>query len=343
MRNQQEVQMTRRTFRLAALAAVAVLASASSVPALAAGVHGAGPRQSGLAWVALGDSYTAGAIAAAGEEFEHPRDGCVRTTDSYPEIIARDLGPLVSLKNVSCGNATIDNITSVGQFPIGHEIPPISTDPDFPFPQVPIQLRAVNLNTRLVTVGIGGNTLGFGEILQTCLALGALTGNRGTPCKNFFDRDTMGDEPFGARFRDLAADYDDMLAAIHAAAPAARIITVGYPFIIPDDASKCTFGVTQEAQMQFGTITHGDLNWLRASVLERLNSVIEEATIRNGDTFVNIYNSGRGHSVCDADKWVEGLLDTQGRPALVHPNAAGQENAARQVERAILGLNAIRR
>ncbi len=94
---------------------------------------------------------------------------------------------------------------------------------------------------------------------------------------------------------------------------------------------------------QFSTITHGDLNWLRTSVLERLNSVIEEETTRSGDTFVNIYDSSRGHSVCDPDKWVEGILDTQGRPALVHPNSAGQANTARLVERAILGLDAARR
>ena len=198
--------MTRLTARLAVLTTAAALASAASVSAFAAGSvhtpgHGARPQQAGLNWVALGDSYTAGAIPAAGEEFENPRDGCVRTTGSYPQVIAGDLGPLVSLKNVSCGNATIENITTVGQFPIGHQIPGISTDPDYPFPQVPIQLRAINLNTRLVTVGIGGNTLGFGEILQTCLALGAQTGNTGTPCKNFFTKDTLGDEPFDARFR----------------------------------------------------------------------------------------------------------------------------------------------
>ncbi len=339
--------MARRTLRLATLAAVAILASAVSVPAIAAGGHQAKPQQAkpqqaGLAWVALGDSYTAGAIPAAGEEFEQPRDGCVRTTNSYPQVIARDLGPLVSLTNVSCGNATIANVTTVGQFPVGHQIPPISTDPDYPFPQLPIQLRALNINTRLVTVGIGGNTLGFGEILQTCLALGAQTGNTGTPCKDFFTRDTLGDEPFEARFVDLGADYDEMLFAIHNAAPAARVITVGYPFIIPDDVRKCTFGDSTEAMKQFGTITDGDLTWLRTSVLERLNSVIEEEATRNGDTFVNIYNSGRGHSVCDPDKWVTGILDGEGRPALIHPNSAGQENTARQVERAILGLQASR-
>ncbi len=335
--------MPPRVFRLAALAAVAVLASAVSVPAIAAGTHGTRPQQAGLAWVALGDSYTAGAIPAAGEEFEQPRDGCVRTTNSYPEVIARDLGPLISLKNVSCGNATIENVTTVGQFPTGRQIPPISTDPDYPFPQVRVQLRAVSINTRLVTVGIGGNTLGFGEILQTCLALGAQTGNVGTPCKNFFTKDTVGDEPFDARFRDLAADYDDMLFILHQAAPAARIITVGYPFIIPEDTSKCTFGDSPAAMRQFSTITHGDLTWLRTSVLERLNTVIEEETIRSGDTFVNTYNSSREHSVCDSDKWVDGILDAQGRPALVHPNTAGQANTARLVERAILGLSAIQR
>jgi len=89
---------------------------------------------------------------------------------------------------------------------------------------------------------------------------------------------TLGDEPFEARFRDLAADYDEMLFAIHTAAPAALVITVGYPFIVPEDTSKCTYGSSPAALKQFSTITHGDLGWLRTSVLERLNSVIEQET-----------------------------------------------------------------
>lgn len=328
---------------LAVITSAAVITAATSIPAPAtaeaksAPGHPASPKHAGLSWVAMGDSYTAGAIAAAGNEFEDPRDGCVRTDMSYPEVVARDLGSLISLKNVSCGNAKIENVTTIGQYPIGHEIPGISADPDYPFPQVPVQLRAITINTRLVTVGIGGNTLGFGEILGVCSDLGLKALGVGTPCKNYYTRDSIGDEPFDVRFRDLAAEYDEMLFAIHVRAPVARVITVGYPFIVPDDTTKCTFGNF----LQFGTITRGDLNWLRADVLERLNSVIEDETIRNGDTFVNIYDSSRGHSVCDSDKWVEGIyssLSPEKVPALVHPNVAGQANAAHQVERAILGL-----
>ncbi|MER5619085.1 hypothetical protein [Streptomyces sp. NPDC002215] len=126
-----------------------------------------------LSWVALGDSYTAGVIQATGNELEIPRDGCARTTESYPEVIRRDFGSLVNLRNVSCGAATVKDIYETEQTPLGRPLPPAGTDPDAPFAPVAPQIDAVDPGTDLITVGAGGNTVGFGEILFRCLALGA--------------------------------------------------------------------------------------------------------------------------------------------------------------------------
>jgi len=295
-----------------------------------------------LNWVALGDSYSAGVIHAAGPTFEEPRDGCQRTTGSYPEVIRRDLGSLVHLRNVSCGNATIAEVTHSRQSPIGYElhIPGVAEihDPDYPFAPVSPQIDALSPQTDVVTVGIGGNSLGFGEILGKCITLGPSGGFGSNPCKDYY---TSGDtESIETRLQHVEHDYDQMLAAIHARAPFAKVITVGYPAVIPDNAANCLYGNL----LQFATIRQPDLNWLRDSVLQPLNAAIHRASTAHGDTYVDIYSSSKGHSVCATgqDKWVEGVKERLGGDdnpntwALVHPNTRGQANAATHVEEAIL-------
>lgn len=330
--------MARLRVRLAVTCSATAVVSALVAPTAAVAQQGATatPRQT-FEWAALGDSYTAGVIRSAGEEFEAPpRDGCVRTTRSYPEVIKRDLGPLVHLTNVSCGDAKVANIADVGQFPIGRHLPPLSEDPDYPFAQVDPQLDRVSPDTDVITVGIGGNTLGFGEILTTCLALGKETGDVGAPCRDHFTNDAGGDT-IEQRLVELGAEYDQMLTDIHARAPHAKVITVGYPYVIPEDVTSCIYG----SLVGFGTVTHDDLRWLRPNVLEPLNTVIHNETVRHGDTFVDIYTSGRGHSVCDkagGNNWVDGIFSTllPAEVGFVHPNAKGHANAATHVEAAII-------
>lgn len=312
--------------RLAVLCSATALAAGALAPAQLAG---ATPAAAAAAydWVALGDSYTAGVIPAAGEVFEVPRDGCERTDLSYPQVIDRDLGSLIELTNVSCGAATIEDVTFNAQQPIGRHLPPFSEDPDYPFPPVPPQSEAVNPGTDVVTVGVGGNTLGFAEILFTCLQLGSGTGGVGTPC-----RDDLADNIPG-RLAKVSKDYDDMLATLHERAPHAKIINVGYPTVIPQDTSKCRYNDLE----QFGSITQGDLDWLRDDVLGPLNATIEKAAGEYGDAFVDLAPSMRNHSVCDAGRWVEGLFTrVPDEVAFVHPNAKGHKNAGDQVSTAIL-------
>ena len=311
--------------RLAVLGSAAALAAAALVPVQLAGATPA--AAAAYDWVALGDSYTAGVIPAAGDTFEVPRDGCERTDRSYPQVIDRDLGSLIDLTNVSCGAATIEDVTFNAQQPIGRHLPPFSEDPDYPFPPVPPQSEAVGPGTDVVTVGVGGNTLGFAEILFTCLQLGDGSGGVGTPC-----RDDLADN-IPARLTKVGKDYDDMLATLHERAPHAKIVNVGYPTVIPEDTSKCWYNDWE----QFASITPGDLDWLRDDVLKPLNATIEKSAGEHGDAFVDLAPSSQNHSVCDAGKWVEGVFTTfPSDVAFVHPNAKGHKNAADQVAVAIL-------
>ncbi|MFJ4832047.1 SGNH/GDSL hydrolase family protein [Streptomyces sp. NPDC088747] len=315
--------------RLAVLGSAAALAAAALVPAQFAGATPAAAAAAGPAydWVALGDSYTAGVIPAAGETFEVPRDGCERTDRSYPQVIDRDLSSLIELTNVSCGAATVEDIAFSAQQPIGRHLPPLSEDPDYPFPPVPPQSEAVGPGTDVITVGAGGNTLGFAGILFTCLQLGDGSGGVGTPC-----RDGLADD-IPARLAKVGRDYGDMLGALHERAPHAKVVNVGYPTVIPQDTSKCRYNDWE----QFASITPGDLDWLRDDVLNPLNSTIAKAAGEHGDTFVGLTDSSRSHSVCDAGKWAEGVFTAfPNDVAFVHPNAQGHRNAADHVSAALL-------
>ncbi len=321
--------MARFCTRFALLGSAVALTAGVAVPVQLAGASSASAAAE-YQWVALGDSYTAGVIQAAGDVFEVPRDGCERTDRSYPQVIDRDLGGLFDLTNISCGAATIANVTDAAQEPIGRNLPPISQDPDYPFPAVPPQSQAVDADTDVITVGVGGNTFGFAEILTRCQELGGGSDGEGTPCK-----DALG-SGVRARLNKVSTEYDRMLAVLHERAPKAKIRAVGYPTIVPNDTTKCTYGdVTQ-----FGNITRGDLAWLRTSVLEPLNKTIERSTTTQETAgFVDLYTSSRAHSVCDENKWVEGFITLPDQLSFVHPNAAGHRNAADHVEEAL--LNAI--
>ena len=84
-----------------------------------------------------------------------------------------------------------------------------------------------------------------------------------------------------------------MLTALRRAAPKARIITVGYPHLVPEDTTKCIPG----SLFGFGAITRDDLAWLRVTALEPLNAMIRARTAQQSGQYVDVYTSSKGHSV----------------------------------------------
>ncbi|MBC9719603.1 SGNH/GDSL hydrolase family protein [Streptomyces sp. TRM66268-LWL] len=310
----------------AALAATVVgSGTASALPGSSAAV---------VDWVALGDSYTAGVIPASGAPIPEPggRSGCERTTGAYPRVVAETLTD-IALTDVSCGNAQIKHVVAERQVPIGQGFP--EPDPEGPFNPVPIQLDAINASTDVVTVGIGGNTLGFGEILITCLV--ASGGESAAPCMDYYASGATTD--IDTRLDQLAIEYAEMLKGIHAKAPDAMVFTVGYPSIIPNDVNTCSRDADGNGREdQFGNVKPGDLDWLRSSVLEKLNERIRDVSADDGRAqYVDVYSGSQGHDACaQADqKWVEGLKTADGDWALVHPNAGGQNHTGERVAAAL--------
>jgi len=284
-----EVHMRSRLLTLvaAALAALAALAA----PAL--GASGA--------YVALGDSFTSGPLIP--NQVGSPA-GCLRSDRNYPRVTRAGLTDIATFRDVSCSGAVTADLFAPQSVPLGTNPP---------------QLDAVRPDARVVTVGIGGNDIGFSDIVINCARL-----NPFDPCRD--DYVSGGRDAISARIAATAARIDAVLAGIAARAPDARVFVVGYPVILPASGLGCWPVVP---------ITPTDVPYLRAKTVE-LNAMLAARAAAAGATFVDTYMSSVGHDVCQSAsvKWVEGLIPVN-PAAPVHPNANGMANTGAVVLRAI--------
>jgi lysophospholipase L1-like esterase len=260
-------------------------------------------------YVALGDSYTAGPLIPnqAGEPAL-----CFRSDHNYPSLVAQATHP-AAFRDVSCSGAATANMTQQQPLlsrsvPLGHNAP---------------QFDALTRDTAVVTVGIGGNDLGFGDLALTCLALG-LVDPAGAPCRQ---RYTAGGVDQNAQTIDaIAPRVAGVLSGIHERAPNARVLLVGYPDILPTTGPGCYPLVPLAA---------GDVPYLNG-VEVGLNRMLAAQASAHDATYVDTYTPGVGHDVCQAPgvKWVEGVVPTAGAFSL-HPNGLGMQAVAGEVAGAL--------
>jgi lysophospholipase L1-like esterase len=286
-----------------------VLRRAAVLPLSAAGVLALvllpqAAQAGGPSYVALGDSYTSGPL------IPNPTGSplaCLRSTNDYPQLTAAAIGAS-SFTNISCSGATTADMNQPQSVTGGTNQP---------------QFSALNSGTTVVTMGIGGNDIGFLSIIETC-AEESLTNPFGSPCKNHYD--SNGVDQLAQAINNLAPTIGSLLGQIHQLAPNARVFLVGYPVILPNSGDGCWPVVP---------IAYGDVPYLR-SVEQKLNSMLSSEASANNATFVDTYTDSIGHDACQATgtKWVEGLIPTS-PAAPFHPNELGEEHMADQVEAAI--------
>ncbi|MFI9719772.1 SGNH/GDSL hydrolase family protein [Streptomyces sp. NPDC052396] len=274
---------------LAAVGAATALAAGAAAPTMAAT-----PVTGGERYVALGDSYTSGPGIP-----EQSGGDCARSSVNYPSLTAKALHQK-SFRDVSCSGAKTGDMWQAQ----GANGP---------------QLNALGRTTRLVTVGIGGNDVGFGEIIRTCAQL-SVSDPAGDPCRKQYT--AGGTDQLTQRINDTAPKIAQVLAAIHQRAPKAKVVLVGYPSIMPDNGVGCFPAVPMAA---------GDVAYLRDTE-KQLNAMLQaqagKAHIRYADT----YRATVGHDVCqpEATRWIEGAQPS--RPAApFHPNADGEQAMSRPV------------
>ncbi len=275
-----------------AMVAAAALAAAAFSPASA--------QAAGLTtnrYVALGDSYTSAPFTGtpAGTPL-----GCLRSDNNYPHVAAASINP-GSFADVSCGGATTDDMFNTQSTDAGDNPP---------------QLDAVTAGTDLVTLGIGGNDIGFSDIVKSCLTYNPFA----TPCKDKYV--VNGVDELAQRIANTAPKIDSVLQGIQSRSPGARILVVGYPTILPASGGGCWPTVPY---------SDGDVAYLRQTTVG-LNSMLAARAAANGATFVDTYSSSVGHDVCQSSgvRWVEGLIPGN-YAAPMHPNANGEHNMGVQV------------
>lgn len=241
-------------------------------------------------YVALGDSYTAGPLIP--NQLDDPI-GCLRSDHNYPHLVATALG-VPAFRDASCAGAGTEDMNSPQDLDSGPDNPP--------------QLDRLDAQTRLVTLGVGGNDIGFTEIVRTC----ATADRTGTPCQDeFVDGD---DDEIRNRIAETAPKIDDVLESIDDRSPDARVFVVNYISILPETGSGCW------PQVPFAD---ADVPYLRAKQHE-LNAMLAEQAAANDAMLVDAFAASIGHDACQAPgvRWVEPVLNASGAPP-VHPNQLG--------------------
>ena len=157
----------------------------------------------------------------------------------------------------------------------------------------PPQFDALNGTETLVSISIGDNDTGYGDIVDDCLSNTAMTG---TPCKDQYV--TNGANYFVGRAQTLLSD--PLGAAIdeaHRRSPHAEIWVIGYPRMVPEDVSNCAGRID---------ISPGDAvvvnDWQKA-----VNNTTRATTEAHDAYYVDVFSQSDGHDACQpvaADRWV---------------------------------------
>lgn len=305
-------------------AAVCRILDGSDCDATGEQVESALERALGGDFVAMGDSFASGEGAGdyrEGTNFDRRDDWnwdnwgdddhnrCRRSTSAYAERVFADNTFQGGLTATYCSGARmgaeVDDDTDDDTE--GGAIFGANPDNTGEGPQI----DALDDDTSLVTMSIGGNDLGFGDVLSDC----AINGERGVPgiaqCQDTWDA-TL-DERIAALKPQLVALYTDMRER----APNARIVIMGYPRLFHDPPSEPLSNL----------LFVEDQLWMNGKA-DALNAMLREAAREARVEFIDPTNAFIGHGVGSDDPWINDL-DWGGPglalfdPSSFHPNATG--------------------
>ena len=260
---------------LAASAACAPLPKAASIPLPA-----------GARYVALGSSFASGPLLGPPKPGSPAR--CARSALNYPTLLAQRLG--LTLVDVSCGGATTLHILG-------------------PWNELPAQIESVTADTRLVTLSIGGNDLGYvaGLIAASCRA-GAPY--RPGPC-------APKTAPTEQDFVKLESNMREIVRQVATRAPKARLVLVQNVMLVAPAPCAAI------------TIDPADAAASRAIGL-RMAAITAKVARETRSTLLSSDVMSRQHTACSAEPWSNGMMPgydgSKGAPW--HPTAAGMKGVS---------------
>ena len=278
-------------------------------------------------YVAMGDSYSAGEGLAPYLD----KSGCDRSNQAYgPELdSALSLGTLTF---VACTGAVTQDFFA----------------PNHNHPSEPAQIRRLKITTTSVTFTIGGNDVGFANVLDKCVHGVALFRWKGYGCSKDKTLVSQVNSRIAALHGSGTAITPDgtsvipiqtLLLRIHQLAPQASIAVAGYPALF--GSSSSTYTKSNSAPSKYvckvssgGSIDYQDARWLNSeevSLDNAISSAVATAQARGVPVrYVDaVPKDFATHGLCDsATAWVNGLSVSglHAWPGSFHPSATGQSS-----------------
>jgi lysophospholipase L1-like esterase len=226
------------------------------------------PASAAVNYVALGDSYASGLGAG-----NYSGGSCDRSSGAYPQLWANANHP-ASFAFVACSGATTTDVINN-------------------------QVSALSGATTLVSVTIGGNDVGFSNVMITCV-LGSTS-----DCVN-----AVNQAESEARSQ-LPGALSTLFGDIKARAPGARVVVIGYPEFYDLSRSSGCIGLstTDRTALDGGA--------------DLLDSVIQAAAGQAGFAYAEVRSAFTGHEICDSSSWLHSV-DWLNLGDSYHPTASGQ-------------------
>lgn len=159
-------------------------------------------------------------------------------------------------------------------------------------------VAALDAQTALVTVMVGANDLGYGGLI----GVGCESGDQAGACSSAELRSEV-DE----RLQRVTARLGRLVEVVGERAPAARVLVVGYADPLGDGPCPAL------------PLTQAAFDLAASSVVE-LNAATRAAAEAADVEFVDTFEATRGHGVCDAEPWTNGVL-TDGDGSAGHPRS----------------------
>jgi hypothetical protein len=246
--------------------------------------------------VAMGDSYSSGEgvnpyDSGTDDDWGDNRNQCHRSPDAWGRNVVPNgyASPLLdyvdtigtSVDLIACSGATTRNVVRGGveQYPGegGSQI----------------DQRRLSAATDLVTISIGGNDVGFSNIVTACARNGCAAGEvDGQPVFDYA-ADTL---------KALPGNLDEALAQIRDEAPDATVLLLGYPRLFSDTAEE------RDTCPMISRLWDVDSQaWMNTKAAE-VSDVMRRAAERNGAWYLSPIDTFDNHEICGSEgEWLEGV------------------------------------
>ncbi len=283
-------------------------------------------------YVSLGDSYSAGegtwpwpfdnGTDIAANSLDNG-DLCHRSVEAYGRQYAALTTTFATrpVVHLACSGADLYDVTGA----VGTS--PNPDDAGNAYYGEPYQIDEIPPDARLVTLSVGGNDIGFADVIQNCITA-VLTA---TTCQADYTNPDGSDKEaqlIDSQYSNLVTTYQ----AVERAAPRAQVWVLTYPNILTTDP---TYG---PGQADCTHIQNSDRAWLMART-HQLDGVIKKAAAAAGVKVLDEEHAFAGHEECTADTWVTPPLipwpNNDVLDSAFHPNYNGYKQEAQDLKNAV--------